>query len=84
MNSRDARVLNLLSTYLSDGKSSVLYKKMVDEKKMALAVQTVNLAQEDYGAYLMLALPVGENSLDSLLEEIDVEIEKNTKRFNFR
>ena len=56
--------------------SSVLYKKMVNEKKMALAVQTVNLAQEDYGAYLMLALPVGENSLDSLLEEIDVEIEK--------
>tara|TARA_B100000902_G_scaffold286874_1_gene272982 strand:+ start:233 stop:1564 length:1332 start_codon:yes stop_codon:yes gene_type:complete len=79
MNSRDARVLNLLSTYLSDGKSSVLYKKMVDEKKMALAVQAVNLAQEDYGAYLMLALPVGENSLDSLLEEIDVEIEKIQK-----
>ena len=79
MNSRDARVLNLLSTYLSDGKSSVLYKKMVDEKKMALAVQTVNLAQEDYGTYLMLALPVGENSLDSLLEEIDVEIEKIQK-----
>ena len=52
---------------------------MVDEKKMALAVQTVNLAQEDYGAYLMLALPVGEKSLDSLLEEIDVEIEKIQK-----
>ena len=47
MNSRDSRILNLLSTYLSVGKSSVLYKKMVDEKKMALAVQTVNLAQED-------------------------------------
>ena len=76
MNSRDSRILNLLSTYLSVGKSSVLYKKMVDEKKMALAVQTVNLAQEDYGTYLMLALPVGEFTLDSLLEEIDVEIEK--------
>ena len=76
MNSRDSRILNLLSTYLSVGKSSVLYKKMVDEKKMALAVQTVNLAQEDYGTYLMLALPVGEFTLDNLLEEIDVEIEK--------
>tara|TARA_B100000927_G_scaffold276436_1_gene257220 strand:+ start:368 stop:1702 length:1335 start_codon:yes stop_codon:yes gene_type:complete len=76
MNSREARVLSLLSTYLSDGKSSVLYKKMVDDKKMALAVQTVNLAQEDYGTYLMLALPLGEITLEKLLTEIDVEIEK--------
>ena len=76
MNSRESRILNLLSTYLSDGKSSVLYKKMVDDKKMALAVQTVNLAQEDYGTYLMLALPLGEVTLEDLLSEIDVEIEK--------
>lgn len=76
MNSREARVLNLLSTYLSDGKSSVLYKKMVDEKQMALAVQTINLAQEDYGTYLMVALPVGEYTLDNLLDEIDLEIKK--------
>ena len=32
MTSRESRVLNLLSTYLSDGKSSVLYKEMIDEK----------------------------------------------------
>ncbi len=76
MNTREARVLSLLSTYLSDGKSSVLYKRMVDENKMALAVQTVNLAQEDYGTYLMLALPLGEITLGKLLSEIDEEIEK--------
>ena len=76
MNTREARVLSLLSTYLSDGKSSVLYKRMVDENKMALAVQTVNLAQEDYGTYLMLALPLGEITLEKLLSEIDEEIEK--------
>ena len=76
MSSREARVLNLLSTYLSDGKSSVLYKKMVDDKKMALGVQTINLAQEDYGTYLMLALPVGDFTLENLLSEIDVEVEK--------
>ena len=46
---------------------------------MALAVQTVNLAQEDYGTYLMLALPLGEISLEDLLSEIDVEIEKVQK-----
>ena len=76
MNTREARVLSLLSTYLSDGKSSVLYKRMVDDNKMALAVQTVNLAQEDYGTYLMLALPLGEITLEKLLSEIDEEIEK--------
>ena len=64
---------------LNDGKSSVLYKKMVDDKKMALAVQTINLAQEDYGTYLMLALPVGENTLEDLLPEIDIEVEKVQK-----
>ena len=76
MNTREARVLSLLSTYLSDGKSSVLYKRMVDDNKTALAVQTVNLAQEDYGTYLMLALPLGEITLEKLLSEIDEEIEK--------
>jgi zinc protease len=33
---RDSRVLDMISTYLSDGPSSKLYKKLVDEKKMAL------------------------------------------------
>src|SRR6478609_6832754 len=36
MKSRDARVLDLISSYLSDGKSSKLYKKIVDDKKIAL------------------------------------------------
>jgi predicted Zn-dependent peptidase len=30
---RDAYVLNMLSAYLSGGKSSVLYKKLVDQEK---------------------------------------------------
>tara|TARA_B100001057_G_scaffold416709_1_gene434911 strand:- start:14244 stop:15578 length:1335 start_codon:yes stop_codon:yes gene_type:complete len=76
MNTRESRVLNLLSTYLSGGKSSVLYKKMVDNKKIALAVQAINLAQEDYGTYLMLAIPIGEVTIDNLLTEIDEEITK--------
>ena len=28
--------LDMISTYLSDGKSSVLYKKLVDDQKQAL------------------------------------------------
>jgi predicted Zn-dependent peptidase len=73
---RDARVLDLISAYLSDGKSSKLYKKMVDEKKMALQVGAVNLSQEDYSMYFIYGLPQGENTLHSLIEEIDEEIAK--------
>ena len=44
---RDSSILNYISTYLSGGESSVLYKKLVDEKQMALAVQSFNIEQED-------------------------------------
>lgn len=74
--SRDAYILDMVSTYLSDGKSSKLYKKLVDEKKMALQVFAFNGSQEDYGSYIVGALPVGENSLEDIKKEIDEEIVK--------
>ncbi|WP_159946795.1 M16 family metallopeptidase [Polaribacter septentrionalilitoris] len=77
--SRDARVLNMISSYLSRGKSSILYKKMVDTKKMALGVQAVNISQQDYGIYALFALPLGEVSLDDLVTEMDEEIAKIQK-----
>ena len=71
---RDAYVLDMISTYLSDGKSSRLYKKMVDEEKTALQVFAFNASQEDYGMYLLGGLPVGDNSLETLIGQIDEEI----------
>jgi predicted Zn-dependent peptidase len=73
---RDAYVLDMISTYLSDGKSSKLYKKLVDEQKQALQVGAFNIAQEDYGMYLVFSLPVGETSLETLVEEAEEEIAK--------
>ena len=73
---RDAYILDMVSAYLSDGKSSKLYKKLVDEKKKALQVFAFNGSQEDYGAYVVGALPVGETSLEDLKKEIDEEIVK--------
>jgi predicted Zn-dependent peptidase len=73
---RDAYVLDMISTYLSDGKSSKLYKKLVDEKKMALQVFAFNGSQEDYGSYIVGGLPVGETSLEDIKKEIDEEIVK--------
>lgn len=73
---RDAYVLNMVSSYLSSGKSSKLYKKIVDEKKMALQVQAISLNQMDYGIYAVLGLPLGDVALSDLLTEIDEEIVK--------
>jgi len=73
---RDAYVLDMVSSYLSDGKSSKLYKKMVDEQKQALQIGAFNVGQEDYGMYLVFGLPVGETSLDALVTGMEEEIAK--------
>ena len=73
---RDAYILDMISSILSGGKSSRLYKKMVDDKKVSVQVQAVNLSFEDYGIYVILSLPVGENTLQTLYDNIDEEIEK--------
>ncbi|WP_372945560.1 M16 family metallopeptidase [Muriicola sp.] len=73
---RDAYVLDMISTYLSDGKSSKLYKKIVDDQKQALQVGAFNIGQEDYGMYLVFALPVGETPLEVLAAEMEEEVAK--------
>lgn len=76
MKSRDARVLDLISSYLSDGKSSKLYKKIVDDKKMALQIGAVGFSQEDYGMYILYGLPMGNFTMADILKEMDEEIVK--------
>ena len=76
MKTRDARVLDMISTILSDGKSSRLYKKIVDDKKMALQAGAFSNSQEDYGMYIIYAMPQGEATGADLLKEIDEEILK--------
>jgi predicted Zn-dependent peptidase len=73
---RDSYILNMVSSYLSDGKSSKLYKKLVDEQKQALEVAAVNIPQKDYSIYALFSLPLGKVSLADLLAEMDEEIVK--------
>lgn len=73
---RESYILDMISSYLSGGKSSVLYKKLVDEQKMALQAQAINVAQMDYSVFAILALPLGDVTLDTLLDEMDEEIVK--------
>lgn len=76
MKDRDAYVLQMISTYLSDGKSSKLYKNLVDDNKKALQVFAFNRGMEDYSVYNVIALPLGEVSLEELTTDIDSEILK--------
>jgi len=76
LSTHDSKVLDMISNYLSQGASSKLYKKMVDDKKDALQVGAFNYSLEDYGAYITYALPNNNASLDTLLNDIDEEVKK--------
>ena len=76
MRERDSKVLDVISTILSNGKSSRLYKKLVDDKKKALQVFSFARNLEEYSVYNIGAIPLGKTSLDDLIKEMDEEIEK--------
>ncbi len=74
MKTRDAYVLDMISSILSSGKSSRLHKKLVDKLKKAMMVGAFNMSQEDYSMYIIFAMPVGDTPLDELGTAIDNEI----------
>ena len=74
-NEREAYVMEMISIYLSGGQSSKLYKKILDEKKLALQISSQNLSLEDYSVYFIFSLPMGETNMETILNEIDSEIE---------
>lgn len=74
--SKESKVLEMVSAVLSQGNSSRMYKKMVDEKKNSLEVASFNYSLEDYGAYITLALPNNDTPLDTLLKDMDDEVVK--------
>lgn len=76
MKNRDAYVLDMISEVLSGGKTSRLYKRLVDDDKIALQVLAFNRSMVDYGTYIVGALPLGESSLENLAAVMDEEIDK--------
>jgi predicted Zn-dependent peptidase len=74
-NEREAYVMEMISIYLSGGQSSKLYKRIVDEEKLALQISSQNLSLEDYGVYFIFSLPMGETTMKTIVSEIDEEIE---------
>lgn len=76
MTSAESQALTMASAVLSQGKSSRMYSKMVDDKKNSVQVGAISLALEDYGVYITYALPNGNVPLDTLLKDVDDEIVK--------
>lgn len=73
---REAKILDVISTILSNGKSSRLYKKLVDDKKMALQAFSFSRPLEDYSVYLIGSIMARGTKNSDLIKEIDEEIEK--------
>lgn len=75
-NSHDSKVLDMVDAILSKGSSSRLNKKLVDDKKNALQVISFNYSLEDYGSYIVGALPNNGTPLNDVLKDIDEEVAK--------
>ncbi|MGO4919329.1 M16 family metallopeptidase [Maribacter spongiicola] len=76
LKNRESQVLEMISTYLTDGPSSKLFKRMVDDEKQALQIGAIPVTLEDYGMYIIFALPVGETGLPALNNSIEDEVAK--------
>lgn len=72
----DSYALNMLSTVLSGGQSSRMYKSLVDEQKKAYVVQAFPFSSEDPGLYIALGLANVGVSVDELEKGMDEEIKK--------
>ena len=73
---KDAYTLDYISSILTGGNSSRMYKRMVDKDKVALQVLAFNQANQDYGTYTMGAIIKGEPNWNMLKTTMDEEIKK--------
>ncbi len=72
----DYYALDMLSTVLSGGESSRLYKALVDEQKKAYVIQSFPLPLEDPGLYIVFGLANMGVPVEDLEKAMDAEIEK--------
>jgi zinc protease len=72
----DSYALDMLSTLLSGGQSSRMYKALVDEQKKAYTVQSFPFSSEDPGLYLVFGLANVGINVDDLEKAMDAEIER--------
>ncbi len=71
----DQVALSAISSLLSDGKSSRLYKKLVDEKKMVNQLYAYNMELKDPSLFIFMAVCNPGVSAEEVEKEIWTEIE---------
>ncbi len=74
-NHKDQVVLSAISEILSNGKSSRLYKDMVEQKQMATTVYGYNMELRDNGIFLFLAMATPGVKAKELEKEILAQIQ---------
>lgn len=72
----DSYALSMLTTLLSDGQSSRMYKSIVDQQQKALQVMSFPFALEDPGLFLIFGLVNMGIETSDLEKAIEAEIEK--------
>ena len=76
MGQEDYYALDMLTTLLSDGKSSRMYKSIVDEQELALAVNSSMIPLEDPGLFFVFGITNRGVAADTLENAIVDEIER--------
>jgi len=76
---KDQVALSVISEILSSGKSSRLYKRLVEQEQIATTVYGYNMELKDRGLFIFLAMANQNGSCESLEKEILQEIEKIKK-----
>ncbi len=70
----DFYALDMLSTLLSDGKSSRMYKSIVEEKELAIQAAAFSLPTEDPGLYITFGITNMGIEPKAVLDAMDEEI----------
>jgi len=76
MGTEDYYAVDMLSTLLSQGQSSRLYKTLVDQKELAMQVALFPMPLEDPGVALMFALPNSGVDAKKLEKAMDAEVKE--------
>ncbi|EPR69884.1 M16 family metallopeptidase [Cyclobacterium qasimii] len=75
-NHPDAYAMEMLSTYLTGGKSSLMTKELVDKQQKALVVAAIPLDLEDGGIFIMYGIANMGIAPEDLEKEIDILIKQ--------
>ncbi|HEX5170499.1 MAG TPA: pitrilysin family protein [Cyclobacteriaceae bacterium] len=72
----DSYAMDMLSTVLSSGQSSRIYKALVDEQKKAINAGAFPIPLEDPGLYIVYGIANLGNDIDDVEKSLDAEIDK--------